>query len=72
MMPYAVLGLTQVSKEQGIWAAEAAKRILKGTNPADIPISKNKMSKVWINSRLAEKIHFIPNEDLQNKAIMVD
>jgi len=72
MMPYAVFGLTQVSKEQGMWAAETAKRILKGTNPADIPVSKNTMFKVWINSRLAEKIHFIPDEDLLNKARIVD
>lgn len=72
MMPYAVLGLTQVSKEQGIWAAETAKRILSGTNPADIPFSKNTMTKVWINSRLAEKIHFIPDEGLLNNAIIVN
>lgn len=72
MMPYAVLGLTQVSKEQGIWAAKTAKRILSGTNPADIPFSKNTMTKVWINSSLAEKIHFIPDEDLVSSATIVD
>jgi ABC-type uncharacterized transport system substrate-binding protein len=71
MMPYAVLGFTQVSKEQGIKAAKAAKRILHGADPADIPISKNTMSKVWINTRLAEKIEFTPNEDLLGKATIV-
>ncbi len=68
MMPYAVFGLTQVSKEQGMWAAETAKRILQGTNPTDIPISKNKMTTVWINTRLAEKINFNPDEALLNNA----
>lgn len=72
MMPYAVFGLTQVSKEQGMWAAETAKRILQGTNPSDIPMAKNTMSKVWINSRLAEKILFFPDKDLLNKARIVD
>ena len=72
MMPYAVLGVTQVSKEQGMWAAETAKRILQGTSPADIPISKNQMTTVWINTSLAEKINFVPDEVLVNIARMVD
>jgi ABC-type uncharacterized transport system substrate-binding protein len=72
MMPYAVFGLTQVSKEQGIWAAETTKKILKGTRPSDIPVSRNQMSNVWINSRLAEKISFSPDEALMSKARTVD
>ncbi|NND08792.1 MAG: hypothetical protein HKN87_20655 [Saprospiraceae bacterium] len=72
MMTYAVFGLTQVSKEQGMWAAETAKEILKGTGPEEIPISKNQMSTVWINTRLAEKIDFTPDEALLSKASIVD
>lgn len=72
MMPYAVFGLTQVSKEQGMWAAETANKILNGANPADIQVSKNKMSNVWINSRLAEKINFVPDEALMKKARIVN
>ena len=72
MMPYSVFGLTQVSKEQGIWAAETAKRILRGTNPTNIPISKNQLTTVWINTRLAGKIHFVPDEALLSKARIVD
>ncbi len=72
MMPYAVLGLTQLSKEQGILAAEKAKKILEGGSPADIPVSQNQMFKVWINKRLAEKIHFQPNEELLSKAKIVN
>jgi len=72
MMPYAVFGLTQVSKEQGMWAAETAKRILRGANPTDIPIARNRMSTVWINTTLAEKINFVPDEALLSKARVVD
>jgi len=72
MMPYAVFGLTQVSKEQGMWAAETAKRILRGENPRDIPISKNQMSNVWINTSLAERIDFVPDQALISKASIVD
>ena len=68
MMPYAVFGLTQFSEEQGMIAAEKAKTILKGTSPADIPISRNRMSKAWINSRWAEKIKFEPDKALLEKA----
>ena len=72
MMPYAVLGVTQVSQEQGMWAAETAKRILQGTKPSDIPIAKNQMTKVWLNTRHAEKIDFIPDEELLNKARIIN
>jgi len=71
MMPYAVLGLTQLSEEQGRLAAEKAKLILMGTPPADIPVTRNKMSNVWINSRLAEKIGFNPDTALLKKASVV-
>lgn len=72
MMPYAVFGLTQVSKEQGMKAAESAKRILRGTDPSSIPISKNQMTRVWINSSLAGKIGFVPDEALLSRAIIAD
>ena len=71
MMPYAVLGLTQISKEQGFLAGEAAKRILRGTNPSDIPITKNQLSKIWINTDLAEKIGFNPDKELLEQAKIV-
>ena len=71
MMPYAVLGLTQLSKEQGSLAGEAAKRILRGANPSDIPITKNQLSKIWINTDLAEKIGFNPDKELLEQAKIV-
>ena len=71
MMPYAMFGLTEVSKEQGIWAAETAKKILQGISPADIPIARNQMTTVWLNTILAEKIRFQPDSLLLNKARIV-
>jgi ABC-type uncharacterized transport system substrate-binding protein len=64
MMPYAVFGLTQLSKEQGLWAGGAAKEIVEGKHPSAIPISKNKLAKVWLNEELAEKIGFYPDSAL--------
>lgn len=68
MMPYAVLGITKVAEEQGLWAAETAKKILQGSSPADFPVTRNKMSRTWINKRLAEKIAFNPDSLLLSKA----
>jgi len=61
MMPYAVFGVTKIAEEHGIWVAGTAKKILSGVSPADIPITSNHESNVWLNIRLAEKIHFYPD-----------
>jgi len=71
MMPYAVVGMTKVAKEQGIWAAMTAKRILNGEEPSGIPVTRNIESAVWLNTTLAEKIQFKPEKDFLNKANLV-
>ena len=47
MMPYSIFGMTQVSGEQGTWAAETAKKILQGTPPSEIPVSRNQQVSIW-------------------------
>lgn len=61
MMPYAVLGVTKIAEEHGIWAAGTTKKILSGVSPADIPVTRNNESNKWRNPRLAKRINFIPN-----------
>jgi len=72
MMPYAVFGLTQLSEEQGKQAAEKTRLILNGTSPSEIPVTRNKMSKAWINPGLAEKIGFQPDRALLDKAVLTE
>jgi ABC-type uncharacterized transport system substrate-binding protein len=72
MMPYSVFGVTQVSREQGMVAADKARSILKGTDPSDIPVSRNHMTKIWLNNRIAEKIGFVPDEELLGRATIID
>ncbi len=72
MMPYAVFGITQLSEEQGMIAAEMAKSILNGASPKDIPVTKNSMARIWINPGLAEKIDFQPGKALLGKASRVE
>lgn len=47
MMPYSVYGLTKISAEQGEWASSAAKKILNGASPANIPYTENTQFKEW-------------------------
>lgn len=71
MMPYAVFGLTKVAKEQGIWVAQTAKKILRGRSLTDFPVTRNKQSTYWINTDLAAKIGFEPDSMLRNKSEIV-
>ena len=71
MMPYCVFGLTKVAKEQGIWVAATARKILNGSTPGDFPVTRNKESTYWINSALAEKIGFDPDHELKSRSVMV-
>ncbi len=56
MMDYAALGLTKVAKEQGIWSAGTALKILAGEKVSNIPITKNQQYNSWINKPLADSI----------------
>lgn len=68
MMPYAVVGFTKVASEQGRWVAETIKRINRGEEIINIPQTRNTESKIWINSKLSEKIGFKPDNQLLGSA----
>jgi len=72
MMPYCVYGLTKVAKEQGIWVAVAAKKILAGSSLTEFPITRNRQSTHLINTSLAEKIGFEPDSVLLSKSTLID
>lgn len=58
MMPYCVFGMTKVAAEQGDWAAKTALKILAGKPIGEIPLTKNRKSRVFLNQELAAKIGF--------------
>ena len=72
MMPYSVYGLTQLSREQGMVAAEKARLILSGSKPADMPLTRNKMTRSWLNPGLAEKTGIDPEDKIFRNATVVD
>ncbi|HSE35009.1 MAG TPA: ABC transporter substrate binding protein [Candidatus Paceibacterota bacterium] len=55
-MQESLLGIVKVPEEQGAWAANAARRILDGAKPQDIPITKNKQGVLLVNLSIAERI----------------
>ena len=52
----ALVGRVKLAEEQGWWAGKAALEILKDISPADIPVAKNKHSKVYLNMVLAKHL----------------
>lgn len=64
---FALLGRVKVAEEQGWWAGNTALRILEGTSPADIPVTRNKQSAIYLNMRLARKLGVkFPMELIEN------
>jgi ABC-type uncharacterized transport system substrate-binding protein len=68
MMPYAMLGMTKIAEEQGIWAGKTALAILKGTPPSAIPVTANKEAKLYLNVKLASKAGIVFKPDLVKNA----
>lgn len=65
MVPYAVLGLVKVAREQGEWAGRAALEILGGRRPSDIPLARSQQVRALLNSDLAARIGFVPDAELR-------
>ncbi len=71
MMPYAMLGLTKVPAEQGIFAAKSALAIMKGAAPTSIPIATNKEGQIFMNVKLAAKAGIVFKPELVRNAVVV-
>jgi len=73
MTQYAFLGYTKVAQEQGRWAAETALRILDGTSPADIPMTKNVEGNLIINLKVAKAAGLkVPKSFLRKTSKIID
>lgn len=71
MMPYALLGITKLSEEQGEWAAQAALKILDGAKPADVPLTQNKKGKLYINMRIGAHLGIFFTPELLEMAEII-
>ena len=53
MTPFVMMSFAKVPEEQGLFAADAAIKILNGTKVSDIPIARNKEGALMINAKIA-------------------
>jgi ABC-type uncharacterized transport system substrate-binding protein len=71
LVPFTLLGITNIPEEQGAWSAQAALKILDGTKPIDIPIVPNKEGKLFINMRIANQLGVQFNRSLLRTAEII-
>ena len=73
MVKYSVFGLTKVAAEQGTYVANTAMEILNGQKAIiDVPIVENSKTECYVNTILANKIHFNLNTNINCKTIRYD
>jgi len=71
MAPFVLINYSNVPMELGEYAADTAIRILSGTKPSDIPVTKNSQLKVYLNMQLAKKLNIKFSMDLIEKSNFV-
>ena len=72
-MKFALVGTPTVGIEHGEWAAKTALDILNGKSPDDIPITKNKQTKIFINLSIAKKLGIkFPAELIESSYLIYD
>jgi len=69
---YVLLGRTNIAEEQGWWSGKTALKILGGTPPADIPITQNKNSTLYLNISLAGRLGIKFSVGLIEKATLIE
>ncbi len=65
---YALMGWTAIAEEHGWWSGKTALKILNGACPADIPITINRHSKLYLNLELADRLGIKFPVDLMEQA----
>ena len=56
--PFVSFTISKIPEEQGRWSAKASLKILAGTKPSQIKISKNKDGELMFNMKLINKLGF--------------
>lgn len=57
MQPYILVGVANIPFEQGLLAANYAKKILNGESPESLPIIAGTRSKLFFNAKIAKKLN---------------
>ena len=67
----ALISFNKIPEEQGDWAANAAIKILKGTEAGSIPVAKNAKGELVVNTRIAAKSRFVPSFEVLHNAKLI-
>ncbi len=68
---FVLLGKVKIGAEQGWWLGTTALRVLDGTPPADIPLTTNKSSRLYLNMQLAKRLGIKFPMKLLNEATLI-
>jgi ABC-type uncharacterized transport system substrate-binding protein len=68
LAPWVLVSFAKVNAEFGEWAGETVLRILGGTPPSRIPITRNKRAWITLNMPLAKKLGIVFPMDLMERA----
>jgi ABC-type uncharacterized transport system substrate-binding protein len=71
MARFALLTLAKSPQEQGVWSAKTALKIINGTPPSRIPITKNRQADLIINLTIADKLGIVVDPDLLEAAEII-
>lgn len=71
MAPYCLLTVAKSAKEQGVWSAEMALKILDGTPVSAIPVTQNKKGDLILNLDLADKLNVVFAPSLLKNASLI-
>jgi len=72
MAPYSLITVASIPAEQGEFAVQAARRILGGTPPHQIPLGTNHHARIYLNMPLAKQMDIVFPIDLIEQALFVE
>jgi ABC-type uncharacterized transport system substrate-binding protein len=72
VMPFALLGMTKVPEEQGMWAGKTAVQVLGGADISKIKLVENQRSNIFINKQLHEKLNLPVPASILNAAKILE
>ncbi|MBX2868146.1 MAG: ABC transporter substrate-binding protein [Acidiferrobacterales bacterium] len=62
--PLSLITIAKVPQEQGWWAADIAMKLVEGDSPRNIPISRTRDAKLFINFDIAERLGIVFSTEL--------
>ena len=71
IMPVALLGYLKVPEEFGVWSAQTALTILRGTPASEIPVVTNRRFELILNLKVADRLGIVFSTNLLKNAEII-